>query len=154
MPPKKGYFHIIARTPAAVKAAPRRRGPVTGICSIHRSQIKPAVTCAALSLKLYLKCLLVLEGKDREDKIYRIAELFRNLSGGKKKVILEKFEEFSNTELSSDELMRHLDLLDNAFERWRYIHEEGARSVNLEDVEEMILAAKATIVASKPDWGE
>jgi len=115
--------------------------------------VQPAVTCAALSLKLYLKCLLVLEGKDREDKIYRIAELFRNLSGGKKKVILEKFEEFSNTELSSDELMRHLDLLDNAFERWRYIHEEGARSVNLEDVEEMILAAKATIVASKPDWG-
>jgi len=116
--------------------------------------VQPAVTCAALSLKLYLKCLLALEGKDREDKIYGIAELFRNLSDGKKKVILEKFDEFSNTELSSDELVRHLDTLDKAFERWRYIHEEDARSVNLEDVEEMILAAKATINASRPDWGE
>lgn len=119
-----------------------------------RHLAQPAVTCAALSLKLYLKCLLTLEGKDREDKIYGIAELFRNLSDGKKKVILEKFDEFSNTELSSDELVRHLDSLDNAFERWRYIHEEDARSVNLEDMEEMIPAARATINASRPDWGE
>lgn len=119
-----------------------------------RHLAQPAVTCAALSLKLYLKCLLTLEGKDKEDKIYRIAELFRNLSDGKKKVILKKFDEFSNTELSSDELERHLASLDNAFERWRYIHEEDARSVNLEDLEEMILATKATISASKPDWGD
>jgi hypothetical protein len=116
--------------------------------------VQPAVTCAALSLKLYLKCLLNLEGKDREDKIYRIADLFRDLSDGKKKAILEKFEEFSNTELSSDELVKHLDSLDSAFERWRYIHEEDARSVNLEDVDEMILATKATINDSRPDWGE
>ena len=119
-----------------------------------RQLVQPAVTCAALSLKLYLKCLLNLEGKDREDKIYRIAELFRNLSDEKKMLILKKFDEFSNTELSSDELVKHLDSLDRAFERWRYIHEEDARSVNLEDVEEMILATKATINASRPDWGE
>ena len=77
--------------------------------------VQPAVTCAALSLKLYLKCLLSLEGKDREDKIYRITELFRNLSDGKKMAILEKFDELSNTKLSSDELVKHLDSLDSAF---------------------------------------
>ncbi len=119
-----------------------------------RHLMQPAVTCAALSLKLYLKCLLHLEGKDREDRIYRIAELFRNLSDGKKKAVLEKFDEFSNTKLSSDELVRHLDLLDSAFECWRYIHEQDARNVNLEDMEEMILAAKATINAARPDWAE
>ena len=115
---------------------------------------QPAVTCAALSLKLYLKCLLNLEGKDKEDKIYRIAELFRSLSEGKKMAILKKFDEFSNAELSTDELQSHLASLDNAFVRWRYIHEEDARNVNLEDLEEMILATKATINASNPDWGE
>lgn len=116
--------------------------------------VQPSVTCAALSLKLYLKCLLAIEGKDRENKIYGIAELFRNLNDGRKKVILEKFDEFSNTALSSDELVKHLDSLDKAFERWRYIHEEDARSVNLEDVEYMILAAKATIGAARPEWVE
>jgi len=114
--------------------------------------VQPAVTCAALSLKLHLKCLLALEGKDAEDSIYRIAELFKNLSDGPKKTILEKFDEFSNTKLSAEELMKHLETLDNAFVRWRYIHEEDAKSVNLEDLEEMILAAKATISTVKPDW--
>ncbi len=116
--------------------------------------VQPAVTCAALSLKLYLKCLLALEGKDREDTVYRLAELYRGLSDEKKKVILKKFDEFSNAELSADELVKHLDSLDSAFVRWRYIHEDDARSVNLEDLEEMILAAKATVVSARPDWGE
>jgi hypothetical protein len=116
--------------------------------------VQPAVTCAALSLKLYLKCLLTIEGKDKEDKIYHIAELFRNLSEAKKGLILKKFDEFANTEMSSDELVKHLASLDNAFERWRYIHEADARSVNLEDVEEMILAAKAAIISDRPDWAE
>jgi hypothetical protein len=116
--------------------------------------VQPAVTCAALSLKLYLKCLLTLEGKDREGTIYRIAELYRGLSDEKKKVILKKFDEFSNSELSTDELMKHLDTLDNAFMKWRYIHEDDARSVNLEDLEEMILAVKATVVSARPEWKE
>ncbi len=119
-----------------------------------RHLVLPAVTCAALSLKLYLKCLLSLEGKDKEDKIYRIAELFRILSDGKRKMILQKFDEFANAELSPDELVNHLALLDSAFERWRYIHEEEARSVNLEDVEEMILAVKGAILNDKPEWSE
>ncbi len=114
--------------------------------------VQPAVTCASLSLKLYLKCLLALEQKDREDSIYNIAELYQNLNDEKKKLILAKFDEFSNTQLSSEELLKHLSSLDNAFKKWRYIHEEDARSVNLEDLEEMILAAKATITMSKPDW--
>ena len=33
-----------------------------------RHLAQPAVTCTALSLKLYLKCLLTLEGKDKEAK--------------------------------------------------------------------------------------
>jgi hypothetical protein len=119
-----------------------------------RQLAQPAVTCAALSLKLYLKCLLAFEGKDKEGKIYGIAELYRSLSDGKQKMIVEKFDEFSNTELSPDELVGHLTSLDKAFERWRYIHEDDARSVNLEDLEEMILAAKAAIEVSRPDWAE
>jgi hypothetical protein len=116
--------------------------------------VQPAVTCAALSLKLYLKCLLALEGKDKEDNVYHIAELYKTLSDGKKGLILKKFDEFANTELSSDELVKHLASLDKAFERWRYIREEDARSVNLEDMEEMILAAKAAIIVDRPEWSE
>lgn len=114
--------------------------------------IQPAVTCAALSLKLYLKCLLSLEGKDKEDAIYKIADLYRTLSDDRKKLILQKFDEFSNTGMPENELVRHLEALDNAFVRWRYIHEDDAKSVNLEDLEEMILAAKGTITALKPGW--
>ncbi len=114
--------------------------------------VQPAVTCAALSLKLYLKCLLALEGKDKEDSIYQIVELYRALSNDTEKLILQKFDEFSNTALSSDELLKHLEALDNAFVRWRYIHEEDAKSVNLADLDEMILAVKATINSLRPDW--
>jgi hypothetical protein len=114
--------------------------------------IQPAVTCAALSLKLYLKSLLAVEGKDKDDNIYRFADLYRNLSESMKLLLLKKFDEFSNTQLISEELTRHLEALDNAFVRWRYIHEEDAKSVNLEDLEQMILATKATINTLKPDW--
>ncbi len=114
--------------------------------------IQPAVTCASLSLKLYLKCLLAFEGKDKDDTVYRLAELFRNLKDDTKKAVLEKFDEFSNTALSAEELARHLENLDNSFVRWRYIHEEDSRSVNLDDLEQMILATKAAINAARPDW--
>lgn len=114
--------------------------------------VQPAVTCAALALKLYLKSLLTIEGKDKEDSIYRIADLYRNFSDDSKNLLLRKFDEFSNTQLSSDDLIKHLEALDNAFVRWRYIHEQDAKSVNLEDLDEMILAAKAAIRSVKPDW--
>lgn len=114
--------------------------------------IQPAVTCAALSLKLYLKSLLALERKDKDDNVYRIADLYRNLSESVKMLLLKKFDEFSNTQLTSEDLIKHLEALDNAFVKWRYIHEEDAKSVNLEDLEQMILSAKATIRTIKSDW--
>ncbi len=113
--------------------------------------IQPAVTCAALSLKLYLKCLHAFDGKD-DDSVYRIAELYKSLADATKKRLLAKFDELSNRALSSDELIKRLAALDNAFVNWRYIHEEDAKSVNLEELEEMVLAAKATITAARPDW--
>ncbi len=113
--------------------------------------IQPAVTCAALSLKLYLKCLHSFDGKD-DDTTYRIAELYKRLDNATKNRLLAKFAELSNRALSPDELLKRLVALDNAFVNWRYIHEEDAKSVNLEELEEMVLAAKATITAAKPDW--
>lgn len=121
-----------------------------GVQSLLLTQ--PAVTCASMSLKLYLKSLLTIESKDKEDTIYRIADLFRNLSESVKMLLLKKFDEFSNTQLTSEELITHLESLDNAFVKWRYLHDEDARSVNLEDLEQMILAAKAAINTFKPEW--
>lgn len=114
--------------------------------------VQPAVTCAALSLKLYLKCLLVLEGSDKDDELNQIAALFEGLSENSRSMILRKFDEMSNTALSSNDLMTHLKALDNAFGKWRFILEKEAQSINLEDLEEMVLAAKATILTLKPDW--
>ncbi len=114
--------------------------------------IQPGVTCAALSLKLFLKCILAIEGKDKEDQIYRIGELYKTISPSTEKVILEKFDELSNTGLTRDQLLKHLDALDNAFVKWRYIHEQDAKSVDIEDLEVMILAAKAAIQNIKTDW--
>ncbi len=39
----------------------------------------PAVHCVALSLKLYLKCLLAFEGKDRDNVIDQLADLYQGL---------------------------------------------------------------------------
>lgn len=113
--------------------------------------IQPAVTCAALSLKLFLKCMRALEGGDKDDT-YRIDALFQSLSEGTRNRFLQKYDEFSNTPASSDELIKHLEALDNAFVHWRYIHEDDVKSVNLDDLEELILAAKATITSVRTDW--
>lgn len=113
---------------------------------------QPAVTCASLSLKLYLKCLLALESKDSEDSLYTIADLYRALGEATKKSVLGKFDEFSNSELTSDELLKHLDALDASLTKWRYIHADDAKNVNLEDLEEMILAVKAAILIKKTEW--
>lgn len=115
------------------------------------SMAQPSVTCAALALKLYVKCLLALEDNDSDDPM-PLAALFRRLKDGTRKMLLTRFDEFSNTTMSSDELLKHLEALDNAFVRWRYIHEQDARNVNLADLDVLILAAKSTITASQPDW--
>ena len=112
---------------------------------------QPAVTCAALALKLYFKCLLALEDNDSDDPM-PLAALFGRMKDETRKTLLARFDEFSNTALSSNELQKHIEALDNAFARWRYLHEQDARSVNLEDLDEMILAAKSMITASNPDW--
>ncbi len=120
--------------------------------SASRLLVQPGVTCAALSLKLFLKCILAIEGKDKEDQIYRIGELYKAISPSMEKTILDKFDELSNTGLSRDQLLKHLEALDNAFVKWRYIHEEDAKSVNIEDLEVMILATKAAVQSIRTDW--
>lgn len=124
--------------------------PASSELPAHLTQ--PAVTCASLSLKLYLKCLLAIESKDKEDSLYGIADLYRTLGEATKKAVLGKFNEFSNSERTSDELLKHLDALDNALIKWRYIHVEDAKDVDLEDLEEMILAVKAAILMKKTEW--
>lgn len=120
--------------------------------SASRLLIQPGVTCAALSLKLFLKCILAIESKDKEDQIYRISELYKAVSPSMEKTILDKFGEFSNTNLTREQLLKHFEALDDAFVKWRYIHEEDARSVNIEDLEEMILATKAAIQSIRTEW--
>jgi hypothetical protein len=115
------------------------------------SMAQPAVTCAALALKLYLKCLLALEDSDSDDPM-PLAGLFRRLKDGTRTEFLARFDEFSNTAMTSDELLKHLEALDNAFDRWRFIHEQEAKNVNVEDLDEMILAAKSMITTRNPEW--
>lgn len=115
------------------------------------SMAQPAVTCAALALKLYLKCLLALEDNDSDDPM-PLAGLFRRLKEGTRTTLLARFDEFSNTSMNSEELLKHLEALDSAFDRWRHIHEKDAKNVNVEDLDEMILAAKSMITAGNPDW--
>ena len=115
------------------------------------STAQPAVTCASLALKLYLKSILALEDNDSDEPM-PLAALFKQLKDKTQKELLARFDEFSNTAMTADELVKHLEALDSAFARWRYIHEKDARNVNLEDLDEMILATKSLISASNPDW--
>jgi hypothetical protein len=115
------------------------------------STAQPAVTCAALALKLYFKCLLAIEDNDSDEPM-PLAGLFSRLKEGSRQTLLARFDEFSNTDLSSNELLKHIEALDTAFARWRYIHERDARSVSLEDLDELILAARSLITSANPDW--
>lgn len=115
------------------------------------SLVQPAVTCAALALKLYFKSLLALEDNDSDD-LLPLAALYGRLADGTRQNLLGRFDELSNTSLNAEELLKHLEALDAAFDRWRHLHEQDAKNVNLEDLEEMILAAKSMITAANPGW--
>ena len=114
------------------------------------SMAQPSVTCARLALKLYFKCLLAHEDNDSDESML-LAALFRRLKAETQKTLLARFDEFSNTELSSSEFMKHIEALDNACAKWRFIHEQEAKNVNLEDMGDMILAAKSVITAANPE---
>lgn len=112
--------------------------PDTGNVLAH-----PAVYCAALSLKLYLASLSAREGI-RGDMPACLADFYERLDDALKGRLLEKFEEYSNTALSSADLAGRLSMLDSAIFTWGYFLEE-AEVVDLDELDEMILATKATI---------
>ncbi len=115
------------------------------------TMVQPAVTCAALALKLYFKCLLAHEDNDSDDPMPLVA-LFRRLKDGTRDALLKWFDELSNTTMNSAELLKHIEALDTAFARWRYIHEQDAKSVSLDDLEELILAVRSMVTEAHPDW--
>jgi hypothetical protein len=115
------------------------------------SMVQPAVTCAALSLKLYFKCLLALEDNDSDDPMPLVA-LYERLKNNTRAAFLNRFDELSNSTMNSAELVKHIAALDDAFARWRFIHEKDAKSVNLEDLEEMVLALRSLITEFNPGW--
>ncbi len=115
------------------------------------TMVQPAVTCAALALKLFFKCLLAMEDNDSDDPM-PLGALFRRLKDGTREALLKRFDELSNTTMNSAELLKHIEALDNAFVRWRYIHEQDAKSVSLDDLEELILAIRSMITEANPGW--
>jgi hypothetical protein len=112
---------------------------------------QPAVTCAALALKLYLKSLLAMEDHDSDDPM-PLTGLYQRLKEDTRQALLARFDELSNTSLNEAGLLKHLEALDTAFARWRFIREQDARNVNLEDLDEMILAVKSLITSANPGW--
>lgn len=96
--------------------------------AISENQIEvllvPAITNRAFAIELFLKALLLIEGKEEEG--HRLDKLFKKLSLENRKRIIETF----GSEESRFE--RNIESISNTFVRWRYIHEAKEASLNLE----------------------
>lgn len=84
----------------------------------------PAITNRAFAIELFLKALLLTEGKEEEG--HRLDKLFKKLSLENRKRIIEAF----GSEESQFE--RNIESISNTFVKWRYIHEAKEASLNLE----------------------
>lgn len=118
--------------------------PATGVDLTH-----PAVFCATVSLKLYLASLSVLGERGRGMPAC-LSDLYESLDDTTKNRLIEKFDEYSNTASTSVDLAGRLRMLDDAVITWRYFLGE-AEAVNLDELDEMILATKATIEELGPE---
>jgi hypothetical protein len=122
----------------------------------------PWVVCAAFSLELYLKCLLLIEGGSTEKK-HDLEKLFANISCTSREAIRKNYENkrvvrdamFAGAHVpppppSDFDFVLHASAL--AFEKFRYAYEgliEDGQGWLAGDIGECV---RERIIALHPDW--
>jgi len=102
--------------------------------------ILPCITNMVFSLELFIKCLLVVEGKNPRH-IHNIYKLYEELSEKTKNSLFIKASERKEGESLLQEIA-------NAFEDWRYSYEKSFLEINLEKMDEVIKIFRDYIIFS------
>ncbi|MDP3110861.1 MAG: hypothetical protein Q8M71_02010 [Thermodesulfovibrionales bacterium] len=104
--------------------------------------VVPAVVCAALSVEIGFKAIILSEGNAASG--HRIAELFKKISAS--------MQDFIIKEVGLDRLAftSSLDLVSNAFVEWRYIYEKDGANIDSDFLTKLANATqKATAIVKK-----
>jgi hypothetical protein len=105
---------------------------------INENQIEvllvPAITNRAFSIELYLKTLLLAEGKEEEG--HRLDKLYKKLSTESKGRILGLLS------IEAVRFDREIEAISNTFVKWRYIYEVKTASLNLDFLRGLSYALK------------
>ncbi|WP_434148264.1 hypothetical protein ACR2R6_13360 [Methylocaldum gracile subsp. desertum] len=114
--------------------------------------VQPFITCAAFSIELYLKCMLLVEGASNVHG-HKLQFLFSMLTQKSKDNILFYLRgAYANLELPCSFMSHGLTSIDNAFVEWRYVHEKDYASINLEFLRKFAWACQMHIRYLKPEW--
>jgi transcriptional regulator with XRE-family HTH domain len=125
--------------------------------------IAPLAVNSALAVELYLKCLLLLEGKSYAP-VHDLKSLFDSVDTDDKERIKQFFtediarKEYIKRIQASNPEMRYevepiLEAANKAFEEWRYIFEEKDYTRYYYGLEEVREAVERIILEIKPEWG-
>lgn len=128
---------------AAMRAAEPSAGPA------KVAPLAPMIACFALAAELYLKTLLVVEGR-AAPKQHRLNVLFMLLPPSVQTEVAR--ETTGLLGISEAELVPELQQLGAAFVDWRYIFDAEGRDISLSTLIELCRALYRTILARRPDW--
>lgn len=81
----------------------------------------PTIVNSAFALELYLKCLLLIDGKTSRG--HKLATLYSQLSQSRRQQIHDGFEKTKPKDCATFTVVQILLVANKAFEMWRYAHE-------------------------------
>src|SRR5262249_46370125 len=129
----------------------------------------PPIVCAAFALELYLKCLIAMEPgkKNRAPKCHNLHTLFHLLDAETQSQIRARFkpyeseqEELASRAYAAQGMARSLGTIfdfilnasQDAFEKYRYIHEKGLEANQGWGADRIMQAARRVILDRHPEW--
>jgi hypothetical protein len=127
-----GFFNAASRCFSNISISPL----------IHNSPMTPGVVCAAFSVELYLK-LLILLASGSPQRGHKLDELFAALPQKEQQKVTEKY---GNPAIST-----HIKEVSNAFVTWRYEHEHEALTINPDALMAIARACHLVVREMKPE---
>ncbi|OZG71829.1 hypothetical protein BTA51_19605 [Hahella sp. CCB-MM4] len=101
--------------------------------------VVPGIVCAAFSIELGVKALLM-EGK-KEARGHELYELFSRLAPAEQAELIEMVG------ATNDDFVRELKSVANAFVKWRYVYEAGESvSANLDFLRQLSEAVQCQLL--------
>jgi len=112
----------------------------------------PAITCAALSLELYFKCLISVEGMVAP-KGHKFSKLLMQLTNKSRNLIYQEFKNLTKApSLTEDEFVSSLTEIDDVYTNSRYIFEHDNLSIDMNQIDATIQAVKSAIKSKHPEF--